>query len=143
MRIERATSVSDELLDALECLLPQLSPGSVRPAREDIADMLRREDTYLLMARAEEGGYAGTLTLVLYRTPQRLEATIQSVVVDDAARGQGIGEALTREAIRLAVDGGVSRIRLTSRHDRKAAHRLYERLGFRLHETNVYVWRPG
>ncbi|HSP71020.1 MAG TPA: GNAT family N-acetyltransferase, partial [Gaiellaceae bacterium] len=57
---------------------------------------------------------------------------------DEAARGQGIGEALTREAIRLARLAGARRVDLTSRPHRAAAHRLYERIGFRRHETNVY-----
>jgi ribosomal protein S18 acetylase RimI-like enzyme len=68
---------------------------------------------------------------------------IHDVVVDEAARGRGVGEALTREAQRLAVEAGAASIRLTTRPHREAAHRLYERLGFEPVETDAYVWRAG
>jgi ribosomal protein S18 acetylase RimI-like enzyme len=58
--------------------------------------------------------------------------------VDEAARGQGAGEALVREAIRLARKAGARTIDLTSRPSREAANRLYERIGFVERETNVY-----
>jgi ribosomal protein S18 acetylase RimI-like enzyme len=67
---------------------------------------------------------------------------IHDVVVDEAARGKGVGEALTREAQRIAVEAGADSIRLSTRPHREAAHRLYERLGFEPVETDVYVWRP-
>jgi Acetyltransferases len=67
---------------------------------------------------------------------------IHDVVVDEAARGQGVGEALSREAQRIATEAGAESLRLTSRSHRAAAHRLYERLGFEPVDTNAYVWRP-
>jgi len=64
------------------------------------------------------------------------------VIVDEAARGRGIGEALTREAMRLATEASVRTVELTSAPEREAANRLYRRLGFDRRATNVYVWRP-
>lgn len=142
MRIERATEATSEVVDALRRLIPQLSDTADLPTREGIADMVRRDDTYLLVARDESGRIVGSLTFVLYRIPTRLESTIQDVVVDEAARGQGVGEALTREAMRIGEEAGVGSIRLSSRPQREAANRLYRRLGFEPRETNVYVWRP-
>jgi ribosomal protein S18 acetylase RimI-like enzyme len=63
---------------------------------------------------------------------------IEDVVVDEAVRGQGTGEALVREGIRLAEEGGAKAVNLTSRPDRAAANRLYQRLGFEPRTTNVY-----
>jgi ribosomal protein S18 acetylase RimI-like enzyme len=142
VRIERATQATDELVEALRRLIPQLSRTADLPTREELADVVARGDTYLLVARDRGGGIVGSLTLVIYRIPTRLQGTIQDVVVDEAARGQGVGEALTREAQRIAVAEGASVIRLTSRSHRQAAHRLYERLGFELVDTNAYAWRP-
>jgi ribosomal protein S18 acetylase RimI-like enzyme len=59
--------------------------------------------------------------------------------VDAAARGRGIGEALTRHAIELARASGARRVHLTSHPRREAANRLYRRLGFEPRETNVYA----
>jgi ribosomal protein S18 acetylase RimI-like enzyme len=80
---------------------------------------------------------------ILYRVPTGLQGWIHDVVVDEEARGQGVGEALTREALRWAEDAGARSVELTTRPEREAANRLYRRLGFEQRETNVYVWRPG
>jgi ribosomal protein S18 acetylase RimI-like enzyme len=139
MRIERVTEVTPELIEAFSRLMPQLT-NRPAPGQSELADLIGRTDTYLLVARDEE--IVGALTLVVYRIPTRLDAVIHDVVVDDAARGQGVGEALTHEALRLASEAGVGRVSLTSRPDREAANRLYRRIGFEPHKTNVYVWRP-
>ena len=64
------------------------------------------------------------LMLLVYRIPTGLKARIDDVVVDEAARGQGAGEALTREAMRLAAEAGARTVELTSRPEREAANRL-------------------
>jgi len=85
---------------------------------------------HLLVARLG-GEIGGTLTLVTFPIPTGLRAWIEDVVVDEAGRGCGVGAALTREAIRLALAAGARTVDLTSRPSRAAANRLYERLGFR------------
>ena len=60
------------------------------------------------------------------------------MIVDSAQRGKGLGEALTREALRVAQEAGATTVDLTSRPSREAANRLYQRIGFQRRETNVY-----
>lgn len=67
-----------------------------------------------------------------------MRAWIEDVVVDEAARGHGVGEALNLEALRIARELGAITVDLTSRPSREAANRLYQRLGFTERETNVY-----
>ncbi|MGZ4387810.1 MAG: GNAT family N-acetyltransferase [Gaiellaceae bacterium] len=138
MRIERVRQADEELVEALRRLLPQLSPDAPTPSLVELMEVVATPGTSVLVARDEHGAVAGSLTLVLYRTPIGLHAVVHDVVVDETTRGQGVGEALSREAIRLAQLAGAGRVELTSRPHREAAHRLYERLGFRRHETNVY-----
>ena len=80
----------------------------------------------------------GSLTLAQFRIPTGVGVWIEDVVVDEAARGQGTGEALVREGIRIAEEAGAKAVNLTSRPDRAAANRLYQRLGFEARTTNVY-----
>jgi ribosomal protein S18 acetylase RimI-like enzyme len=75
---------------------------------------------------------------VTFPIPTGLRASIEDVVVDEAARGRSVGAALTREAARLARAAGVRTVDLTSRPSRTAANRLYERMGFRVRDSNVY-----
>lgn len=141
MRIERVTEADEALVAAVARLITQLSRHRRAPGLAELAELAATPGTSLLAARDGEG-VLGMLTLIVYRVPTGLRGWIHDVVVDESARGQGIGEALTREALRLAEEAGVGAVELTSRGDREAANRLYRRLGFELRETNVYVWRP-
>lgn len=59
-------------------------------------------------------------------------------MVDSAARGHGVGEALNQAAIAEARARGAVTVDLTSRPSREAANRLYQRIGFVRRDTNVY-----
>jgi ribosomal protein S18 acetylase RimI-like enzyme len=137
LRIEVATELSDELVDAFARLVPQLSERSAVPGPADLARLLDSSATTVLLAR-DDDVVIGTLTLALIPLPTGLRAWIEDVVVDEGARGRGAGEALVREAIRLASEAGARTVDLTSRPTRAEANRLYERVGFRPRETNVY-----
>jgi ribosomal protein S18 acetylase RimI-like enzyme len=137
LRIELPDELSDELVDAFRRLLPQLSPSAAIPDAEAVREIVSSPATTVLAARDVEG-IVGLLTLAVFRAPSGLRAWIEDVVVDEAARGRGIGEALTREAVRLAGERDARTVDLTSRPSREAANRMYERVGFRKRETNVY-----
>lgn len=138
VRIEVVTEVTTELVEAFARLVPQLSSSSPPPGAAELAEIVESPATTLLVARTPEGDIAGTLTLAVFRIPTQVRAWIEDVVVDETARGRGVGEALNEEAIRRAGAAGVRNVDLTSRPSREAANRLYRRLGFELRETNVY-----
>ncbi|HUP71257.1 MAG TPA: GNAT family N-acetyltransferase [Acidimicrobiales bacterium] len=138
--VTEALSVDEELLEAFARLVPQLSRSSPATGRAELAEMVEAPGTHLLVARGGAGRIVGTLTLVVFRIPTGLRAWIEDVVVDESARGQGTGEALTREALRIAGDVGARTVDLTSRPTRESANRLYRRLGFQLRDTNVWRW---
>jgi ribosomal protein S18 acetylase RimI-like enzyme len=140
IEIVAATAADRELMDALARLVPQLGTDSRIPNAEQIADMIAAPCTTLLVARdrAAGGRIVGTLFLIMFRIATGMRAWVEDVVVDTAARGKGVGEALNREALELARSRGASTVDLTSRPARGAANRLYQRLGFRRRETNVY-----
>ncbi|HXL44123.1 MAG TPA: GNAT family N-acetyltransferase [Gaiellaceae bacterium] len=137
LRIELPNEPSDELVDAFRRLIPQLSASAAIPDADEVNEIVSSPATTVLAARTNEG-IVGLLTLALFRAPSGLRAWIEDVVVDEAARGRGAGEALTREAVRLAGERGARTVDLTSRPSREAANRMYEKVGFRKRETNVY-----
>ena len=142
MTIEPIRGVDERLVADLARLLPQLSPDRAPPTRAELEALVSQPGVELLAA-TDDGRTVGMLTLVVYRIPSGVKARIESVVVDETARGKGVGEALTRDALERAVAAGARRVELTSRPMREAANRLYPRLGFERLETNVYVWRAG
>ena len=141
LRIELPDEPSDELVDAFRRLLPQLSASAPIPDAAAVKEIVSSPATTVLAARDDEG-IVGLLTLAMFRAPTGLRAWIEDVVVDEAVRGRGIGEALTREAVRLAGERGARTVDLTSRPSREAANRMYEKAGFRKRETNVYRYKP-
>jgi len=138
VRVEVVREVSGEVVEALARLLPQLSSSAVALDEPAVARLVGHEASTVLVARGAGGGIVGTLTLVMFPIPSGLRARVEDVVVDASARGQGVGAALTAEAVRLAREAGARTVDLTSRPSREAANRLYERLGFARRESVVY-----
>jgi len=89
---------------------------------------------YNRMLLAESGAkIVGCLQLVFVPALSRKgtkRAIIESVRVAADLRGQNVGTALMKEAIRLAREGGCGLVQLTSDKRRARAHLFYRRLGF-------------
>lgn len=143
MHVTQATRVSDELVEAFARLVPQLSSSASPPTREQLDAMISSPATTLLLARDDQDRIIGSLTLAMFRAPTGVRAWIEDVVVEAEARGQGIGEALVAEAVRVASEAGARTVDLTSRPSRDAANRLYEKAGFKMRDTNVYRFDPS
>lgn len=130
-------TVDDELVEAFDRLIPQLSSSSPPPTRDHLGAMVDSDDTVLFVARVD-GRILGSLTLAFYRIPTGTKAWIEDVVVDADARGHGVGELLSRAALAEARSRGAKDVNLSSRPSREAANRLYLRLGFHRRDTNMY-----
>lgn len=136
--IVTAAKVADaELLSALRKLVPQLSTSASELRAYDLEDIVDSQALTVLVARVD-GTIVGILVVVTFRLPTGVRAWIEDVVVDESARGMGVGTALVEAALRHARNVHASSVDLTSRPSRIEANRLYQRLGFRQRETNVY-----
>ncbi len=136
--VERAVAADNELFEAMTTLVPQLSRSAPPPTFAQLDDIATSPATVLFVARDGDRRIVGSLTLALFRLPTGVRAWIEDVVVDQVGRGGGIGSALVNAAIEAAREAGARTVDLTSRPDREAANRLYQRLGFVQRQTNVY-----
>ena len=135
--VEVAAFADEDLRAAVNALVPQLSSSSPPPSSDELARIVEDPATTLFVAR--EGDHiVGMLTLAAFRIPTAQRAFIEDVVVDEAARGTGVAAALVQAALDRAAELGARTVDLTSRPDREAANRLYQRMGFEVRETNVY-----
>jgi ribosomal protein S18 acetylase RimI-like enzyme len=137
MRIEAATESTQELLDALASLLPQLNPQLKPLTTERLSTVIADPATTLLVAREGER-IVGAAAVLVYATPAFVKARIEDVVVDEHSRGKGVGEALVRRCLEVARERGAEIVELQSARWREVANRLYPRLGFQLRESNLY-----
>ncbi|MGC6478429.1 MAG: GNAT family N-acetyltransferase [Ilumatobacteraceae bacterium] len=140
--VKAATEVDDGLVEAFSRLIPQLSSSSPPPTAAELLSIIDNPNSVLFIAELDGEddvrSMVGSLTLAFYRIPTGLRAWIEDVVVDESARGLGVGEALSVAAIDESRQRGAKNVSLTSRSSREAANRLYQRLGFEPYETNLY-----
>ncbi|KAA9153905.1 GNAT family N-acetyltransferase [Amycolatopsis acidicola] len=113
---------------------------------EELADAASRaEHGELVVAVDGAGELLGSVTITPpgsrfaeISRPDELEFRMLSTA--PAARGRGVGEALTRAVLGRARELGARRVVLCSLDAMKSAHRLYERIGFaRMPERD---WEP-
>ena len=130
-------SASADVLAACHRLIPQLSTSSAPISAQELEEIIESDTTVLFAARSGQE-IVGLLTLAIFRIPTGVRAWIEDVVVNNQARGKGVGDALNRAALAEAERRGAKTVDLTSRPSREAANRLYQRLGFKQRDTNVY-----
>ena len=137
VNIEAVIEATPEVYSALERLLPQLNPQLPVPTMDRLRAIIADPAVTLLLARDGEE-IVGTTTVIVYTTPFWIKARLDEVVVDESARGKGVGAALVKASLELAREKGVEVVELQSGVNRAEANRLYPRMGFKLRETNVY-----
>lgn len=141
MRIEAVVEPSQEVQAALARLLPQLNPTLQPPDAQRLERIVADPDVVLLIARdGARDTIVGTTTVIVYTTPFWIKARLDEVVVDGSARGKGVGEALVKAALDVARERGAQIAELQSARTeaREAAHRLYERLGFQIRNSDLF-----
>jgi ribosomal protein S18 acetylase RimI-like enzyme len=141
MQIEIVTQANAELHDAFQRLVPQLTNNNPPPSLNNLTALVRDKASTLMIARGDAGKIIGALTLTVYRVPTGVRSIIEDLIVDNSARGQGVGEALMARAIEVAREKGASNISLTCNPMRESANKLYQRMGFKKRETNAYQYK--
>lgn len=141
--IERAElgKLSDADYSIISTLVMQLTNAEfVQDCRPVLDATLSQQCIHMYIARDKAAGGAirGMASLVYFRCVSGSRGRVEDVVVDQAARGQGLGEALTMQLVQTAEALGVQTLDLTSHPSRIAANNLYKKLGFVQRDTNMY-----
>jgi ribosomal protein S18 acetylase RimI-like enzyme len=138
LSITRVETITPELLTAFERLIPQLTKAAV-PTPAELQNLID-SPSILIIARSPgaDGEIVGAGALGVFRTPSGVHAHVEDVIVDEAMRGQGIGEALVNRLLQIAREMGLNGVSLTCNPRRVAANALYQKMGFKKWETNVY-----
>ena len=124
----------------------ELATDAYTPQLADVAGRASRSD--LLVARDADGRMVGSVALVLSGDFGQVatsaeEAAFRMLVVEPEARGRGIGELLVTTCLERARAAGKCRMVLSTDPRMTAAHRLYERMGFRRLAERDWSPMPG
>ena len=121
----------------LLALMPELDPEITFTA--DMLQAAVADPSTHQFAAVEDGHIVGTASLCVSHSPTGRKGGIEDVVVSSAFRGRHIGRQLMEHIIDYArKDLAPIVLHLTSRPFRESANRLYQAVGFRPYDTNVY-----
>ena len=137
--IEQLKTFSSEFTVAINKLLKQLDDTASLLTEVDVKGMIDSSANYLFVARRlDNKEIIGMLTMIVFRIPFAKKGLLEDLVVDKEYRGKGIGTKLITAAIKKARKVGVVYLDFTSRPTRVAANNLYQSLGFKKRDTNIY-----
>ncbi|MEC8043756.1 MAG: GNAT family N-acetyltransferase [Verrucomicrobiota bacterium] len=139
--IAELTKSTNEALIAINHLLPQLSANAKGLSMDRLTELVESDNTLIFIGADENGSILGMLSLIVMKIPTCNKAWIEDVVVDQAARGKGLGKSLMNHALEQAKKLGAKSVDLTSRPSRESANKLYQALGYEIRETNVYRYK--
>ena len=141
MKVRRADPKADA--DAISTLYVQLKEhhGALAPDAQRYAVTDEQWMTYVERSLADEaarfyvaargGDVVGFVKLFFEERSWGLSCEVDTLVVDDAHRGRGVGTALMRRAEEIAREEGALRMRVNVLHVNSEGRRFYERDGYR------------
>ena len=140
VQIIEVKKCSAEVTESLQKLLPQLTKNYKSFNINNLDEITCSDSTRLFLAldSTSETEIIGSYTMVIFRIPTGKMLRIEDVIVDENRRGEGIGKKMMQHAIDVAKSAHVDKIELTSHPFRIEANKLYQSLGFRKIDTNVY-----
>jgi ribosomal protein S18 acetylase RimI-like enzyme len=136
--VSRLTEVGSDTVQELHGLMQQLRPDSKLSIKEgDIETLVKNESAILIVAK-DDDKIVGLGSLYIIPKIGKRVGHVEDVVVDEAYRGKGLGEKIVQTIIVAAKEHKLHSLSLTSRPERIAGNKLYQKVGFQRKETNVY-----
>jgi len=123
--------------EELNNLLRELRLDELPPSAARWRKILAQKNVKIFTSSAN-GKIIGMAILRWHDLPVGRVGMAEDVVVAEKNRGKGYGTALMQEIIKFAKKRKMAYIDLTSRPERIAANKLYQKLGWKKRETNVY-----
>ncbi len=105
-----------------------------------LAGIESERSSRVLVAEDSAGNVVGWLHVAArVQLTEEACAEILGLIVDENARGAGVGAELVRAAEAWARAEGCTRMRVRSRETRERAHRFYEREGYARNKVQVVL----
>ncbi|MEM7382598.1 MAG: GNAT family N-acetyltransferase [Bacteroidota bacterium] len=138
IKLLKPEELTTEIQQQLMALLDQISPGKLPlPSK----NLFNENNPLTLVYCLLEGRVVGMASMCTYKVHSGYKGWIEDVVVDQQARGKGIGRKLMEKLIAVSKEKGLSRLMLFTEDHRQAAVHLYKDLGFQFKDSQIYQIR--
>ncbi len=134
--IKKIHHFDEKALSDLNTLLLQWSNKKNYQISPEYFKVLIKQSDVLVLYDGND--IIGTVTLIGMHKLSGLKGSVEHLLVSEKYRGKGLGKKLMHCAIDLAKKSGIERLFLTCEPEREAANALYQKLGFKIKETNFY-----
>lgn len=140
MTITVLKKATEKALDDLNELMRQLRKEQAKKqdgTLSELQDIVDAKNVWMVVVM-EDGRIIGVGTLYVLQKIGKRIGHVEDVVVHSDYRGKGLGVKIMQKIIELGKEQNVTTLNLTSRPGRGAANKLYQKVGFKLKETNPY-----
>ena len=142
IRVKTLTKYDEKTADRIRELLIQLSRSHKDRGeipKEWFDDLIASPSHDLLIAVDDDGEIYGIATLSIIMGPiVRKVAYLEDFVVDESARGHGLGTILWTAMLSWAKGKGCRELCFTSGHGREPAQKFYLDKGAEIYDTNYF-----
>jgi ribosomal protein S18 acetylase RimI-like enzyme len=140
--IERVKTFSPEVAEAISVFVTQLGDRYQSFTEESLKEIINSPQSYLFIAiHVPTKEVAGMIMEIIYRIPYTKKAYIEDLFIDEKFRKMGIATRLMQKTLDTAKEHHAAYVDFTSKPYRVEGNSLYEKLGFKKRDTNVYRLR--
>ena len=134
--ILKKEDVNSNVQNQVSELFEQLGPGL---KQIELHDVLESNNKITLAYCIENDKIIGIASMCTYKVVSGSKGWIEDVVVDRNARGKGVGRKLLGKLLEIAKQKELSEVLLFTEDHRIPAINLYESLGFKQKESQIYT----
>jgi ribosomal protein S18 acetylase RimI-like enzyme len=139
IKVQLLKEINKTVVNDIISLVMQLSPKYLPViTQESLITIINNPSSYILIALNEQKHVIGMLAMVTMVVPSGGKTWIEDVIVDEEYQSIGVGTKLVEAAIKVAKENRITHINLSCKPDRRVANKLYQKVGFKINETNYY-----
>lgn len=140
--IEQVKEFSPEIAQTISNFVIQLGVRYQPFTHDSLREIINSSNSYLFIARnSSTKEIAGMIFEIIYRIPYTTKAYVEDLFIDEKYRKMGIATRLFQKVVDNAREHKAAYIDFTSKPYRIEGNSLYEKLGFKKRDTNVYRLR--
>jgi ribosomal protein S18 acetylase RimI-like enzyme len=140
--IEQVKTYSEEVAEAISVFVTKLGDRHQPFTHDSLREIISSPQSYLFIAiHVPTKEVAGMIMEIIYRIPYTKKAYVEDLFVDEKFRKMGIATRLFQKVVATARENKAAYIDFTSKPYRVEGNSLYDKLGFKKRDTNVYRLR--